>query len=91
MYEQRRPAYVSRHARGWTLVLPSASLCALVMDRLCDKYPRFDYVHRFRDVNGFGLQLGIGPEGPPRPPKPEAYRSPSAGLYKNPGYDLVNI
>lgn len=39
------------------LVLPSANLRAIVERRMREAYPELNYIVRWRDVNGFGIQM----------------------------------
>lgn len=38
-------------------ILPSASLRELVIRRILAKYPKFNYVLTYKDVDGFGVQI----------------------------------
>jgi hypothetical protein len=94
--DTRRKAWISRSVRGLTAVFPSPGLRDIFVRGELRKvtagvseYTNLDYGYTFIDAGGFGVQLGVQPLGPPKPWCPA--RNSGVGLYKNPGYDLVNI
>lgn len=79
--------FVSKSETGVTYVLPSKSLRDLVIRNRHRLNIQYDYVNTWVDVNGFGLTLAKMPAGPPAPQP----RFSNHNLYRNPGYDLVNM
>lgn len=77
--------FVSKSEIGVTYVLPSKSLRDLIIRNRRHLNIHYDYVNTWKDVNGFGLMLAKVPAGPPAP------QPRFSNLYRNPGYDLINM
>jgi hypothetical protein len=84
----RLGGHPTRRHYGRMWIFPTTALRDLAIRNRYRILPECNYVNTWLDVNGWGLTIGVAPEACHWPRRPEV-RQPN--LYKNPGYDLINI